>query len=393
VRARSLAAAVLAAAVFSVLAADVASARGISRAFTTRGMWIWQLDKSEGGSLSAIARKAKRHGVKTVFVKSSDGDDYWETFSRGLVRGLRSRGLYVCAWQYVYGSKPITEANLGARAVRNGANCLVIDAETEYEGRYAAAVRYIRAIRKRIGIRFPIALTGFPYVDFHPSFPYSVFLGPRGAQWNVPQMYWRAIGTSATNVFQRTYRTNRPYRRRIAPLGQVYQDPPLGEIRRFRNLAGGYGAPAVSWWVWQDANDAEWRTLGRSLGNVTRPRPARGMWALRKGSSGDLVVWAQELLVATGRRLAVDGGYGAPTVNAVRTFQRSKGLRATGVVDTATWRRLLKYRPTTPRWDKKKRDPGRAVTSRVADGAQRSGPPSAWLPSRLDPLARTPGRP
>jgi peptidoglycan hydrolase-like protein with peptidoglycan-binding domain len=379
-------------ALISILAvAPAASARGTSRAFTTRGMWIWQLEKSQGGSLSAIAKKAKAHGVKTVFVKSSDADNYWRTFSSGLVRGLRSRGLYVCAWQYVYGSKPVSEAALGARAVRAGANCLVIDAETEYEGRYASAVKYVRALRKRIGNRFPVALTGFPYVDFHPSFPYSVFLGPGGAQWNVPQMYWRAIGTSATNIFQRTYRTNRPYKRRIAPLGQVYQDPPLGEIRRFRNLAGGYGAPAVSWWVWQDTSNSEWKTLGASLGNVRRPSAARGMYALRRGATGDLVVWAQELLVASGRRMAVDGGYGARTVSAVRAFQRSKGMTVTGVIDTTTWRRLLKYRPTTPRWDKKTSRPGRAVASTVSPG--RSGPPSAWLPSRRDGLEGTPGRP
>jgi Putative peptidoglycan binding domain/Glycosyl hydrolases family 25 len=374
-----------------LLVPSVASARGTSRAFTTRGMWIWQLDKSQGGSLSSIAKKAKRHGVKTVFVKSSDGDDYWESFSSRLVRRLRAKGLYVCAWQYVYGNKPVSEAALGARAVRAGASCLVIDAETEYEGRYASAVKYVRALRKRIGGRFPVALTGFPYVDFHPSFPYSVFLGPGGAQWNVPQMYWRAIGTTATNVFARTYRTNRPYKRRIAPLGQVYQDPPLGEIRRFRNLAGGYGARAVSWWVWQDTNDAEWTTLGRSLGNVERPRAARGMYALRRGAKGDLVVWAQELLVAAGYRLAVDGGYGPRSVAVVRAFQRSKGLAATGVVDTTTWRRLQKYRPTTPRWDKKSSRPGRSAG--VGAGSGRSGPPSAWLRSRSDPLAGSPGRP
>jgi hypothetical protein len=398
VRWRLAPAALVAAVLLTLLAASAASAaRGSSKGFTTRGMWIWQLEKSSGGSLSKIAKKAKRHGIKTVFVKSSDGgDNYWDSFSKGLVRGLRRRGLNVCAWQYVYGRKPKQEAALGARAVRNGASCLIIDAETEYEGRYASAVTYVRALRNRIGNRFPVALTGFPYVDFHPSFPYSVFLGPGGAQWNVPQMYWRAIGTSVTQVFARTYRTNRPYNRRIAPLGQVYQDPPQGEIRRFRNMAGGYGAPAVSWWVWQDTSDTEWNTLGASLGNVRRPRPARGMYALRKGARGDLVVWAQEHLVASGRRLTVDGGYGAATATAVRKFQRSKGLPATGTIDTTTWRRLLKYTPKTPRWDKKRgSQPGRTASPSVAasPAAGRSGPPSAWLPSRRDPLAGSPGRP
>lgn len=37
---------------------------------------------------------------------------------------------------------------------------------------------------------------GIGTVDYHPSFPYSVFFGPEGATVNQPQMYWKAIGTS-----------------------------------------------------------------------------------------------------------------------------------------------------------------------------------------------------
>ena len=35
----------------------------------------------------------------------------------------------MCAWQYVYGNHPVTEAYMGAYAVRDGADRLVIDAE------------------------------------------------------------------------------------------------------------------------------------------------------------------------------------------------------------------------------------------------------------------------
>ena len=43
------------------------------------------------------------------------------------------------------------EAKRGAQAVRKGADCLVIDAESPYEGRYAAADKYINKLRSRIG--------------------------------------------------------------------------------------------------------------------------------------------------------------------------------------------------------------------------------------------------
>ena len=53
-----------------------------------------------------------------------------------------------------------------------------------------------------------MALAGFPYVDYHPGFPYSVFLGPGGAQYNAPQMYWVDIGTSVNTVYAHTYAYN-----------------------------------------------------------------------------------------------------------------------------------------------------------------------------------------
>ena len=106
------------------------------------GMWIWYVSRA-GGSTGAIASKATARDIGTVFVKSGDAGDYWEQFSPGLVSGLHAAGLRVCAWQFVYGGSPAIEAQVGAKAVQQGADCLVIDAESHYEGRYASADRYI----------------------------------------------------------------------------------------------------------------------------------------------------------------------------------------------------------------------------------------------------------
>ena len=83
-----------------------------------------------------------------------------------------------------------------------GADCVVIDAESELKGRYAQAQAYMRRLRARVGPDYPLGLTSFPYVHYHPTFPYSVFLGPGGAQFNVPQMYWKTIGVSVDRIFQ-----------------------------------------------------------------------------------------------------------------------------------------------------------------------------------------------
>src|SRR3954452_10928216 len=41
--------------------------------FAGNGMWIWELPKSEGGDVDAIAARAHAAGIGTVYVKSSDG--------------------------------------------------------------------------------------------------------------------------------------------------------------------------------------------------------------------------------------------------------------------------------------------------------------------------------
>src|SRR3989440_11281934 len=165
----------------------------------------------------------------------------WSQFTSSYVGALKSQGLKVCAWQYVYGKKPEVEARLGATAVQRGADCLIIDAESEYEGRYAQAARYIRTLRARIGPSYPLAVAPFPYVDYHPSFPYSVVLGPGAAQYDVPQMYWPDIGTTVDAIYSHTYSFNDPYVRAIAPLGEVAGNPPSRQVERFRKLARVYG--------------------------------------------------------------------------------------------------------------------------------------------------------
>ncbi len=102
--------------------------------------------------------------------------------------------------------------------------------------------RFVRVLLIETGLikhtepDYPVGLTSFPYVHYHSTFPYSVFLGPGGADFNVPQMYWRAIGTSVDSIYRTTYMHNRIYGRPIYPLGQVWMQPPRAEVLRFRSL-------------------------------------------------------------------------------------------------------------------------------------------------------------
>ena len=61
---------------------------------------------------------------------------------------------------------------------------------------------------------------------------------------------------------------------------------------------------------------------------------------MRYGQRGDNVLLLQEVLRDQGARITTDGRFGSGTRTAVRAFQRSAGLRMTGVVDTATAKAL-----------------------------------------------------
>ncbi|NPV27838.1 MAG: hypothetical protein HPY81_10465 [Firmicutes bacterium] len=63
---------------------------------------------------------------------------------------------------------------------------------------------------------------------------------------------------------------------------------------------------------------------------------------LRLGSTGPDIIRLQERLCELGfDPVMTDGIYGTRTLRAVRAFQRSVDLPATGVVDPATWRALF----------------------------------------------------
>jgi hypothetical protein len=357
---------------------------GAAKALAGRGMWIWYVSQSNGGSLSSIISTAHRHGISTLLIKSGDGTGAWSQFNSDLVSQLHSAGIKVCAWQYVYGNNPIAEAQVGAAAVHAGADCLMIDAEAEYEGKYVAAQHYINKLRQLIGSSYPLALAGFPYVDYHPSFPYSVFLGPGGAQNNTPQMYWPDIQVSPDTVFSHTYTYNLPYGRPIEPLGETSGNPAPSQIVRFRQLSRAYGEPNVSWWDWQETSSRDWGALAQSIGNLSgaasKPNPRMPALSVKSRggvSAGDLVVWAQEHLVKAGARITIDGGYGPKTQSAVVSFQTSHGLSPSGVIDAATWSALLRYAPESVTWTAKG-----AHASAARGSLQLPPPSSARIPTR-----------
>jgi hypothetical protein len=195
-------------------------------------------------------------------------------------------------------------------------------------------------------------------------------------------MYWKTIGTSVGNVFAHTYLYNRVFQRPIYPIGQTYSEPSWRELSRFRRLSLNYGASGVSWWSWQETTGREWGVLGRRVKRMGGFRPSLELPLLKKKSRGDLVVWAQEHLVAAGQStLPVTGIYGNQTYNAVFAFQQQKGLLPDGMIGTDTWHQLLEYTPVRIPWG------ARALRARSVTGSSApAAPVSASLPARANEI-------
>jgi hypothetical protein len=345
------------------------------------GMWIWYLSHSSHGKLGAIAKKAKAHGIDTVLIKSGDGTGYWNQFTPRVVNGLHARGLDVCAWQFIYGDKPGKEAKVGATAVANGADCLVLDVEGQYEGKYPQASYFMSSLRSLVGPDYPIGLASFPYVDYHPALPFSVFLGPGGAQFNIPQLYWKDIGTTVDTGYIHTWVWNRIYQRPIDPLGQVYNKPKAGQIKRFRALAMSHGFEGVSWWSWQSSGKSQWKAIGQPVSPAS-VGPYQSYPFLRVGSKGDFVAWAQQLLAGGGYTVPVNGYYQGSTQAAVFAFQHDHGLSLTGNLDVPTWGPLLENKALPVRWV----SGGGAVPAKASGRVVLPPPKSAKLPAVRDEI-------
>ena len=119
------------------------------------------------------------------------------------------RGLRVCAWQFVYGNHPGAEARRGAQAVEQGRRVPGDRRRVDLRGPLRGRRHVHRQAPPPDRREFPTALASFPYVDYHPGLPYSVFLGPGGARFNLPQVYWHAIGVSVGAAYKHTFIFNR----------------------------------------------------------------------------------------------------------------------------------------------------------------------------------------
>ncbi len=254
----------------------------------------------------------------------------------------------MCAWTFAYGQNPSAEAAAAVAAVHDGAQCLVVDAEGQYDKLYGAAQLFVRALRSQLGAGFPIGLAGEAEILRHPTFPYSVFLGPGGFNVFLPEIYWLELGVSVEAAYAATLGGDSLYGRPILPVGQLFGSPTIAEVTRFRVLARTYGSPGLSFFDLDSAQPPALAALNAPLPPQTRKAILAP--TVNAGACGDEIVQAQELLNAAGAHLPVGGYFGAETARALASFQSHHRLPPSGVLGPATWRALLRLHPREPSW-------------------------------------------
>jgi hypothetical protein len=236
---------------------------------TGKGLTIWKVQSCEYGNTQAIVRKAQAAGLTHVLVKVADGaQPYNASYLPGLIGGLKTAGIAVWGWQYIYGNAPIDEANAAISATNQlQLDGLVVNAEKEYEGKFGQAGAYMEHIAA--GLKHtPLALTSFRAPEYHPSFPWAEFLSH--CVLNMPQVFWSGGHDPAQQLKQTLQQFKHIYPVvPVIPTGAAYEDtgwrPSQAEIREFMSAAKQLGLDGVNFWNWDYAGSPQGNDLWQAI--------------------------------------------------------------------------------------------------------------------------------
>jgi len=227
-----------------------------------KGMYMWQVDACEGGSIQAIVNRAMDVGLDFILLKIADGTNRYNGDVTSLVNALRAAGVCVWGWQYTYGTNPEEEAKYAADRIKKfGLAGFVVDAESEYEGHPDLASRYMTALRSHLpGV--PIALSSFYWPEMHSSFPWREFLSQ--CDLNIPQVYW--YQKDPVDALRLSLSQHIRYGRPILPAGACYEmvagQPPTKEaLTRFLTETENRGLMGVCFWSWQHTSEDQWAAI------------------------------------------------------------------------------------------------------------------------------------
>ncbi len=232
-----------------------------------KGIWIWKIPNCEGGNAQAIADVAKNCGYSHALIKIADSSSAYnvnKTTGADLippvVDALRSKGILVWGWHYVYGYNPLGEAAIAiSQCNKYNLDGYVIDAESEYTqaGREAVARTFMTELRKGIP-NTPVALSTFRWPSYHGNFPYAAFL--EKCDYNMPQVYWMQARNPVYDLTRsyNEFKAMNCYRPMI-PTGPIFREsgwePTPTEVKQFLDTAKTLGCTAANVYCWDDCRN------------------------------------------------------------------------------------------------------------------------------------------
>ncbi|MBV8959197.1 MAG: hypothetical protein JO367_16775 [Actinobacteria bacterium] len=241
-----------------------------------KGVWTWKVKATEGGDADAIVQRAKRTGLRQLWVRVGDSQDgfYAADFLSKLLPAAHRARLSVIGWGYPYLYDPEGDARWSRDALDWRASTgdqldgFSADIESAAEGTTVSARRvtvYLGELAPAKAGR-PLIATVFTPTDRRmATYPYAA-MAPYVDVF-APMVYWGCVepGAAATQALQRLSA--------LAPvhvIGQAYDMGPEGgrvgspsaaEVTRFLDVAQRAGATGASFWDWQEMTQPQWDAL------------------------------------------------------------------------------------------------------------------------------------
>jgi hypothetical protein len=229
-----------------------------------KGFFIWKIPSCESGNVSAIADRAQKAGLTHVLIKIADGttsSNYDTARSLDLIppvkAALKSLGIQVWGWHYVYGYDPLGEARKAIQRLQDlRLDGYVIDAEAQYKepGKATAATKFMAEMRAAFPA-LPMALSSYRYPSYHPELPWTQFL--EKCDYNMPQVYWEQAHNPVTQINRviDEFKAKVPYRP-VIPTGPTYKTggwaPTVTDMTDFLKRVCALGLPAVNFFSWDE---------------------------------------------------------------------------------------------------------------------------------------------
>lgn len=228
-----------------------------------KGFYIWKVQYTEGGDNDAILALIKEAGLTHVIIKVANADQTYNydkqrriDLAAPLVRFLKSEGITVWGWQYIYGDNPVGEARKAIQRVMElELDGFVVNAEKEFKqnGKEIAARRYMTELTNALP-NTTIALSSYRFPSYHPLFPWKEFL--EYCDLNIPQVYWEGAHNPRVQLIKsvREFQNFEPFRP-IIPTGAAYTaegwKPTAEDALIFLQTVRELDLPAVNFWSWQ----------------------------------------------------------------------------------------------------------------------------------------------